>query len=511
MKRLWLGLLLVGLCAGPSWAATVTNPGGSGGSGGGLAATAIDTSQELRAIVTDAIGQGPLVFATGATMANVAVRSSLNVPNSTTLPATCNTGDLYMDTDATTGQRFYLCQSANTWAIQGDGIGMATAAIASSAGLGAIVTDKIGTGRLVFGSSPTLTTPNLGIPSAIFLTNAASMPATGITGTLGVGNGGTGSTSYTGGRCVQVNAGGTAFISASGACGTAASGASSVGASGVVQGADGSGGLVATGCSIISGQLTCPGGFVAGTSALGVIAMLQGAATVAGATTGMHNLWIDQTDGVLHSFAYGAATAATYMTTTTSATFQNKTMILGSGNGNIFRAMRTLFFPMAGCSGTQAGPVWDLPASNAATAACVTGTNTQKGVLNFSDNADQSAQITYQLPPMWTGSVPATIAWLTAATSGNVRWYLQTACTPQGSTDDPSFNASSASNTVTKTAQGTTLQVSFATIPAVTMTGCTPNSLLHVMARRVASDAADTLASTASAISVQLGIEETYR
>ncbi len=45
----------------------------------------------------------------------------LQVPNSITLPATCNVGDAHMDTDATTGQRWYLCESANTWAVQGDG------------------------------------------------------------------------------------------------------------------------------------------------------------------------------------------------------------------------------------------------------------------------------------------------------------------------------------------------------------------------------------------------------
>lgn len=373
------------------------------------------------------------------------------------------------------------------------------------------VTNRTGTGAPVFGSSPTLTTPNLGTPSSINLVNGTAMPATGLTGTVGVSNGGTGSTSFTGGRCVQVNAGGTAFISASGACGTAASGASSSGASGVVQGADGSGGLVSTGCSAVGGQLTCPGGFVAGTSALGVISMLQGTATVAGATTGQHNIWIDSTDGVLHSYGYGAASAATYMTTTTPATMQNKTMILSAGNGNIFKAMRTLFFPLAGCNGAVCGPVWDLPASGAATVAQVAGTNTFKGVMQFSDNADQSAQLTWHLPPMWTGSVPATIAWYTTATTGNMTWILQTACTAQGSTDDPAFNATGAGNTVTKAAQGTTLQVSFATMPAVTMTGCSANNIVHFNLRRVASQPTDTLLATASAISVQLGLEETYR
>jgi len=45
------------------------------------------------------------------------------VPNSTTLPGTCSVGDSYMDTDATSGARWYLCESTNTWAVQGGGGG----------------------------------------------------------------------------------------------------------------------------------------------------------------------------------------------------------------------------------------------------------------------------------------------------------------------------------------------------------------------------------------------------
>ena len=44
---------------------------------------------------------------------------TFRVPNSTTLPATCTVGDAYMDTDATTGARWYLCESTNTWVVQG--------------------------------------------------------------------------------------------------------------------------------------------------------------------------------------------------------------------------------------------------------------------------------------------------------------------------------------------------------------------------------------------------------
>jgi len=39
----------------------------------------------------------------------------LRAPNSTTPPGSCTTGDLYVDTDAASGQRFCVCEATNTW------------------------------------------------------------------------------------------------------------------------------------------------------------------------------------------------------------------------------------------------------------------------------------------------------------------------------------------------------------------------------------------------------------
>jgi hypothetical protein len=131
----------------------------------------------------------------------------------------------------------------------------------SSANLAAAVTDETGSGSLVFATSPVLTTPNLGTPSAATLTNATGLPiVNGTTGTLSVARGGTGQTSYTNGELLIGNTTGNTLAKSTL---TAGSGVSITNGSGSITiAATGSGGTVtsvASGTGLTGGPITTTG------------------------------------------------------------------------------------------------------------------------------------------------------------------------------------------------------------------------------------------------------------
>jgi hypothetical protein len=369
----------------------------------------------------------------------------------------------------------------------------------------------------------------LGTPSSANLINAATMPATGITGFLSVANGGLGSigvatddmitigngTIWQGKTlpdCQDSSGNHLNYTQSSNtlSCGTSSSGgggaASAVGASGAIQAANNSSALADSGCSITSGlagKMTCPGGFVAGSSSVGVITLRQGA-TGAGGAASQANLWFDS-DGYVHTHLFGA-NAATVATTDGTQTFTNKTYDV-EGTGNLFTTADVWFIPAAGLNGTTAGPVFNLESASPAVANYATGANTIMGTLDFADTTQLKAQYMRALPASWTGKVDARLQWFATPVSGSVVWYLQTACVADAeAATGGSFNATSAAGTSVDPAKGTGNQLNVATMQNVTMTGCAAGETAFFQLSRAPQDPSDTMAGTARLLWLELTV-----
>ena len=110
---------------------------------GTLAAHAATTSTQLRGVISDETGTGSLVFATTPTLTSAnLVTPALGTPSAAILT---NATGLPISTG-----------------VVGLGSGVATfLAVPSSANLASTITDETGSGALVFGTSPTITTPTI--------------------------------------------------------------------------------------------------------------------------------------------------------------------------------------------------------------------------------------------------------------------------------------------------------------------------------------------------------------
>lgn len=175
--------------------------------------------------------------------------------------------------------------------------------------------------------------------------------------------------------------------------------------------------------------------------------------------------------------------------------------------GNTVTIKRYKWYPAAGCNGSTASTIWDLPTSNPAVAACRTGTNTTKGVLEFADGSDLSAQITEYLNEDWTGEIEAIIVHEANSTStNNTVWQLAIACAGDGDSDDPAFTYDEFTADAGK---ATAHQYNSTASNTITKTGtCTAGDIFHMSVRRNSAHASDNLAATAKLVGVALKLRE---
>jgi len=393
-----------------------------------------------------------LTGAAGDSLDAGAADASSPATRSTTLPATCAEGQMHQDTDSG-GSESYICTATNTWtklAATTDTAPLATALAANAANC----STGAGAGGTSAAGAAEDCTDYMEEPAAsgiIAKTAANTSAGRTITGTSPIG--------VTNGDGVSGNP--------TVACATCVTSAAVLGDTKVVVG---SGGAQGTAASALTAT---------------VVKMAAGVPSAANVGT---------------DYGTPDASAKTLTNTTLDA----------EGTGNVISIPVNIWLPAAGCNNATAGPIWDLPATTPAAAACVTGTNIQKGVLDYADSGPFVAQITLALPADWTttGGLDIALYWTTTATSGNAKWNVSTICTAvnAAATDDPAFNTA---NTVTTAAPGTASRVQTSTIAALTTTSCTTATamLLHLKVQRDGTDAADTIAATARFI----GAEMTYR
>ena len=173
------------------------------------------------------------------------------------------------------------------------------------------------------------------------------------------------------------------------------------------------------------------------------------------------------------------------------------------GTGNSLTIPFKIFYRAAICQNVTASIGFSTPTSNAPTAECVTGTNTQYAVLNFDAATAESVQDNFFWPVDGTGNIDLDIVWRSATTTLETEWNIQTVCVNDAETGDPAFNTASE---VIDTTKGTADQFNEATISSITITGCAAGEMLFWKFSRDAADADDDMTGDADLISLTFTI-----
>lgn len=157
--------------AGVSW--LPCSFGGGGGGSGTVTNVAWGTNAALGALFTCTVASPTTAAIINCTLANAAQNSVLAGPPSGGAGAwSFQTAPTFSAANLTNIPACATCAtSANN---------LSFFAATTSAQLASVISNETGTGLLVFGTNPVLTTPNLGVPSAVTLTNGLGLPLGGL-------------------------------------------------------------------------------------------------------------------------------------------------------------------------------------------------------------------------------------------------------------------------------------------------------------------------------------------
>lgn len=306
----------------PAHTGDVTNSAGSLATtvvkvnGGAVPASAAlvgtNSSSQLTAVTTT--GTGTVVLSTSPTLVTPALGtpSAVVLTNGTALPlATGVTGTLQAAQEpAHTGDVTNTAGSLATTVVRVNGAAVpaSTAVLASNSSSQVIAATTTGTGSVVLATSPALSTPNLGTPSAVNLANATNLPAASVTGlgTFSTQSAPTGST-----QCLHANSAGT--VSGTGTDCGAGGGAPSFSA-------------VTSGTNTAAAMRVGSGASLASTGSGSLVATaVTGYAAAPGKTLSANNsITLSGTDGAVYTFP---SSSDTIVGTNAAQTLPNKTFV----------------------------------------------------------------------------------------------------------------------------------------------------------------------------------------